>query len=92
MFGSLTMLASGRLASSPSWVNQSGTRWAAVRLSGKLARILPDREMSAVSIAIPAPAVNFRMIGSSEYVASAGASSISVQMIFPGAAVTASPP
>jgi hypothetical protein len=29
------------------------------------------------------------MIGSSEYVASAGASSISVQMIFPGTAVTA---
>ena len=40
--------------------------------------------MSAVSIVIPAPPVNFRMIGSSEYVASAGASSISVQMILLG--------
>jgi hypothetical protein len=37
---------------------------------------------------MPVPSVNFRMIGSSEYVASAGASSISVQMIFPGTAVT----
>jgi hypothetical protein len=66
MFGSLTMLASGRLASSPSSVSQSGTRWAAVRPSGKLARILPAREMSAVSMAMPLPPVNFRMIGSSE--------------------------
>src|SRR5262245_59804585 len=85
MFGSLMMLASGRLASSPSSVSQSGTRWAAVRPSGKLARMRPAREMSAVSMAIPVPPVNFRMIGSRECVASAGASSISVQTILPGA-------
>jgi hypothetical protein len=66
MFGSLTMLASGRFASSPSWVSQSGTRCAGVSSSGKLARILPDREMSAVSIVMPVPPVNFRMIGRKE--------------------------
>src|SRR5262245_38602774 len=85
MFGSLTMFASGRFASSPSRVSQSGTRWASVRFSGKLARILPASEMSAVSMAMPVPPVNLRTIGSSEYVASAGASSISVQTIFPAA-------
>src|SRR4029453_4131326 len=37
-----------------------------------------------VSMGMPGPAVNLRMIGRSEWVASAGASSISVQMIFPG--------
>src|SRR5438128_2436645 len=84
MFGSLTMLASGRFASSPSCVSQSGTRWAGVRSSGKLARILPAREISAVSMVMPVPPVYFLMIGSSEWVASAGASSISVQMILPG--------
>src|SRR4029077_17612877 len=84
MFGSLTMLASGRFASSPSCVSQSVTRWAAVRFSGKLARILTAREMSASSMLIPLPPVYFLTIGSSEYVASAGASSISVQMILPG--------
>src|SRR6185369_6451657 len=84
MFGSLTMLASGRFASSPSCVSQSGTSCAAVRFSGKLARILPAREMSASSMVIPLPPVYFLMIGSSEYVASAGASSISAQMILPG--------
>jgi tartrate dehydratase alpha subunit/fumarate hydratase class I-like protein len=41
---------------------------------------------------MPAPSVNFRMIGSSEYVASAGASSISVHTIFPGAGLTEWPP
>src|SRR2546428_2189704 len=83
MFGSLTMLASGRFASSPSCVSQSGTRWAGVRSSGRLARILPAREISAVSMVMPVPPVYFLMIGSSEWVASAGASSISVQMILP---------
>ena len=66
MFGSLMMLASGRFASSPSSVSQSGTRWAGVRPSGKLARIRPASEMSAVSMAMPVPPVNFRTIGSSE--------------------------
>src|SRR5262245_42412704 len=92
MFGSLTMLASGRLASSPSCVSQSGTRCVGVRFSGKLARMRPDSEMSASSMVRPLPAVNFWMIGKNEYVASAGASSISVQMIFPGDPVTDSSP
>jgi hypothetical protein len=43
--------------------------------------ILPVREMSLVSISMPEPFVYFRMIGSRQCVASAGASSIHVQMI-----------
>ena len=37
MLGSLTMLAAGVLASSPSSVRWSGIFWSSVRLSGKLA-------------------------------------------------------
>src|SRR5437867_143339 len=84
MFGSLMMWASGRFASSPSCVSASGTRWPALRASPKLARILPASEMSAVSIVMPDLPMNFRIIGSSEWAASAGASSTSVRTIFPG--------
>ena len=43
--------------------------------------ILPVREMSLVSTSIPEPFVNCLTMGSRQYVASAGASSILVQMI-----------
>ena len=53
MLGSLMMLASGVLASSPSWVRLSGIFWSSVSLSGKLAMIRPAREMSLVSTSTP---------------------------------------
>ena len=51
--GSLMMLASGRVASSPSSARASGTRCASVRWSGKAARMRPAREMSRVSTSTP---------------------------------------
>src|SRR3989304_7178257 len=57
-------------------------RWLSVSFSGKFARILPAREISHVSTSTPVPFVNTRTIGRKEYVASAGPSSVFVQMIF----------
>ena len=72
MLGSLTMLASGVLASSPRRVNSSGIFWSCVRRSGKAATIRPASEMSAVSISTPVPLKYARRMGSSAYDASAG--------------------
>ena len=49
MLGSLMMLASGRLASSPSSARASATRWSSGSRSAKPARIRPASEMSRVS-------------------------------------------
>ena len=78
MLGSLMMLASGSSASSPSSASASATRCSSSSASGNWARIRPASEMSRTSISIPAAAANARMIGSSDTVASAGASSVSV--------------
>ncbi len=78
ILGSLMMLASGVFASSPSSPSASDTRCCSSRRSGNWARMRPASEMSRSSISIPAAPANARMIGSSERVASAGASSVSV--------------
>ena len=78
MFGSLMMLASGVCVMSPSSDSASPTRCSSASLSGKFARILPAREISRVSTSMPAARVKAWMIGSREYVASAGASSVCV--------------
>ena len=76
MLGSLMMLASGVLASSPSSARSSETRWSPSRRSGNWARMRPASEMSRSSTSTPAMAANAWMIGSSDWVASAGASSV----------------
>ncbi len=81
MLGNLMTLASGCFTNSPSWANALGWRCASVNRSGKMAIILPAKEMSLVSISIPAGAINFLTIGRKEAVASAGASSVFVYMI-----------
>ena len=78
ILGSLMILASGSLASLPSSAKASGIFCSGVRESEKLARILPAREMSLSSNFIPELAVNALRMGSNEYVASAGASSVLV--------------
>ena len=73
MFGSLMMLASGVLASSPSSASASSMPLlVGSRRSGKLAMIRPASEMSRVSTATPAVAAYAWMIGRNEYVASSG--------------------
>jgi hypothetical protein len=76
MFGSLMMLASGVLASSPSSASASSTRCSSVRWSGTPRGCAPASEMSRVSTSTPAAPAKASMIGSSEWVASAGASSV----------------
>ena len=66
MFGSLTMFASGLVASFPSSARASPIFWSSERYSGKLAIIRPASEMSLVSTAMPACRVNAWMIGSKE--------------------------
>jgi hypothetical protein len=78
MLGSLMMFASGVVASSPSSPRASPTRWSPVRWSGNSARIRPPREMSRVSTSTPAEDANACTTGRNEYVASIGASSVSV--------------
>jgi hypothetical protein len=77
-FGSLMMFASGVVASAPSSARASGTCCTSVRCSGKLARIRAASEMSRVSTDTPATPAKAWMMGSSEHVASAGASSVKV--------------
>jgi hypothetical protein len=72
------MLASGVRASSPSSASASPMRWSSVSRSGKVAMMRPASEMSRVSTSTPATPANAWMIGSNEYVASAGASSVNV--------------
>src|SRR5580704_15108363 len=81
MLGSLMILASGLNVSSPSSVSSSLVRWAGVSFSGKLARMRPASEMSFNLTDTPAVPTKASTIGSSEYVASAGASSTFVHSI-----------
>ncbi len=74
--GSLMTLASGRCTSAPSSARSSLTRCSAVRPSGKVARTRPAREMSRSSTWTPATRVKALTTGSSDLVASAGASSV----------------
>ncbi len=66
MFGSLMMLASGCLASSPSSASASSIRWSAVRRSGNCAMIRPASEMSRVSTLTSAAAAYASTIGRKE--------------------------
>ena len=66
------MFASGVVASSPSSASTSRL------LAERAARIRPASEMSRSSTSTPAGAANASMIGSSDWVASAGASSVCV--------------
>jgi hypothetical protein len=76
MFGSLMMLASGRLASSPSSARASPTRWSSVEVVGEGRQDPAGQRDVPVSTSTPAAPANASMIGSSESVASAGASSV----------------
>jgi hypothetical protein len=76
MFGSLMMLASGVVASSPSSASASSTRCASVRWSGNVARIRAASEMSRISTSTPAAPAKVSMTGRNAWVASAGASSV----------------
>ncbi len=78
MFGSLMILASGVVASSPSSAKASLSRWSSRSTSGKAATMRPASEMSRVSTSTPAVEANASMIGRNEYVASRGASSVRV--------------
>ena len=78
MFGSLMMLASGVCASSPSSARASPTRRSSASRSGNCASMRPASEMSRSSSSIPAAPAKARRIGSSDSVASAGASSVCV--------------
>ena len=79
--GSLTMLAAGVLARSPSAESSSLCCCSLESSSENDARMRPETEMSAVSMAMPAGLAKRWMTGSSAYEASAGASSVWVQMI-----------
>ena len=60
------MLASGLVAISPSSVRASSTFWSAFKNSGKLAKILPAKEISFGRISIAADFVNACTIGKKE--------------------------
>ena len=66
MLGSLMMLASGFLASSPSSARASPTRCSSVRQSPNAAMMRPAREMSRVSTSTPAVEAKASMIGMNE--------------------------
>jgi hypothetical protein len=66
MLGSLMMLASGRVVSSPSSARSSAPFCSAPRKSGNAAMIRPASEMSRVSTATPEERVKALTIGSSE--------------------------
>ena len=66
MLGSLMMLASGRLARSPSSARASSIRLSSGRRSANCAMIRPASEMSRVSTDTPAAAAYASTIGSSE--------------------------
>jgi hypothetical protein len=74
-FGSLMMFASGVVASAPSSASASGSARSPSR-SGNCARMRAAREMSRTSTSTPAVAAKVSRMGSSEWVASAGASSV----------------
>ncbi len=78
MFGSLMMFAASVFASSPSSASASGTCCSGGSRSANWARIRPASEISRVSTSTPAAPAKASTIGSSEWVARAGASSVFV--------------
>ena len=78
MLGSLMMLAAGVFASSPNSAKASGVCCSGGNHSLKLANMRPAREISRVVTETPAALANASTMGSSERVASAGASSVRV--------------
>ena len=74
-FGSFITLAVLVLTIFPRLAKSSGCCWFSVRYSGKAEIILPAREISFVPILIPAALEKNRITGSSEALASCGASS-----------------
>ena len=78
MLGSLMMLASGVVASSPSSARASLSAWSAGSRSAKAATMRPASEMSRVSTSTPAADAYAWTTGRKEYVARSGASSVSV--------------
>ena len=79
MFGSLMMFASGVLASSPSSASASGTPLVLVEALGELGEDpAGERDVAGLDLDAGGAARRPRTIGSSEWVASAGASSVSV--------------
>ena len=78
MLGSLITFAPGIFTISPSSARLSFTRCAGVRRSGNWHRMRAATEMSIFSTEMPAGSVKRRMMGSSAYVASIGASSVCV--------------
>ncbi len=77
-FGSLMTFASGRVTSPPSSARSSFTRCSGVSASGNVASTRPAKEMSRSSTCTPATLVKALTTGSSDLVASAGASSVCV--------------
>ncbi len=78
MLGSLMMLVSGNWVSSPSSVRLSGTRCSSVRRSENSARMRAATEMSRDLTSMSAAWAKARTTGRKAYVASSGASSVSV--------------
>ena len=76
--GSLMMLASGWVASVPSSARSSLTFWSSCRKSGNCDRMRAASEISRVSTAMPAVRVKASTMGSSDWVARYGASSVRV--------------
>ena len=72
------MLALLSNVSAPSSARSSGIRCSSLRYSGKAESMRPARDISLVSTVTPAESVKALIIGSSEKVASLGASSVSV--------------
>jgi hypothetical protein len=76
------MLVSGCKVIFPSSAKLLGTRCASLKHSGNSAKIRAATEMSLLTISIPADFANALMTGKNAQVASAGASSVKVYMIF----------
>ena len=72
------MFASGVVANCPSSDKASPIFCSSVKYSGKLAKILPESEMSFGTMLTSATEVKALTIGKKECVASIGASSVSV--------------
>ena len=72
------MFASGCFAKSPNSSKSLDTCCSLVKNSGKVAAILPARDISLVSILIPEDLVKAFTIGKKDSVANAGASSVLV--------------
>ena len=76
------IFASGVVANAPNSPKASPIFWSSFKNSGKLANILPAKEIFLVSIVILAGFVKAFTIGKNECVANIGASSVMVYIIF----------